>query len=377
MSQTRTIPRARPELPRLVVIVLGLAAATVVVVGLRQLSGIVGPTFLALVLVLGTQPLRLALERRGVPGWVAATASILTIYAGLIAFTVAMTVAVARFATLLPSYEPEINRMLQVVMAWLNRQGVGDQQIQDLVGGIDVGRVVDLAGNLVSGALGVLSSLFFVITLVLFMVADAARFGRRLQQLPAGHEPWVAALTTFGASTRRYLVVSTVFGLIVAVLDTVALAWMGVPVAVLWGLLSFLTNYVPNVGFVIGVVPPAVIGLLEGGPKLMLGVLVAYTVINVVVQTIIQPKIVGDAVGLSTTITMLSLVFWAFTLGTVGALLAVPLTLFAKAMLVDADPRARWLTPLLTGERTPGEGRGRRVRRARRARAAPPPAATR
>jgi AI-2 transport protein TqsA len=365
----------RAESSRLFVTLVGLAAAVIVVLGVRQLSDIVGPAFLALVLVLGTQPMRLGLQRHGVPGWVAATLTILTIYVGLIGFTVAMTVTVARFATLLPSYQEEMEQIVGVVVDWLDGQGVGQEQIDNIVGAFDFSRLVALAGDLASSFLGVLSSLFFVITLVLFMVADAALFSQRLTELPAGHEHWVSALTSFGSSIRRYLVVSTVFGLVVAVLDTIALAWLGVPVALLWGLLAFITNYIPNIGFVIGVVPPAVIGLLEGGPSLMISVLVVYSVLNVVIQSIIQPKIVGDAVGLSTTITMLSLVFWAFTLGTMGALLAVPLTLFAKAMLIDADPRAHWVTPLLAGARKPGAARP--ARRERKARAARPPAAGR
>lgn len=376
MSGARaTVPSGRPGLPRAVVVLIGFAAAGIVVLGLRELASIVGPAFLALVLVLGTQPMRLGLERRGMPAWLAATLSILTVYVALVGFTVAMVVSVAQLATTLPSYQPEMNRVLDTVVVWLDRQGVGQDQIQRMVGGFDLSRLVGVAGDLVSGLVDVVSSLFLVITLVLFMVADASRFSRRLDALPSGHEAWVAALTSFGRATRRYLVVSTVFGLVVAVLDTVALIWMGVPLAVLWGLLAFVTNYIPNIGFVMGVLPPALIGLLEGGPSLMIGVLVVYSVLNVVVQTIIQPKIVGDAVGLSTTLTMLSLVFWAYTLGGMGALLAVPLTLFAKAMLVDADPRSRWLEPLLTGERPVVAGRP--ARRVRKAPAAPPPAAAR
>jgi predicted PurR-regulated permease PerM len=145
-----------------------------------------------------------------------------------------------------------------------------------------------------------------------------------------------------------------VFGLIVAVIDTLALIWIGVPVAALWGLLAFITNYIPNIGFVIGVVPPAVIGLLEGGWQMMLSVVVVYCVINVVIQSVIQPRVVGDAVGLSPTITMLSLVFWAATLGAIGALMAVPLSLLARALLVDADPNAAWVVPLLSGNEKPG-----------------------
>ena len=200
-----------------------------------------------------------------------------------------------------------------------------------------------------SGLLGVLSSLFFVVTLVLFMVVDGSGFTAKLEQLPQERRHLADALADFARGTRTYLVVSTVFGLIVAVIDTVALLWIGVPVAVLWGLLAFITNYIPNVGFVVGVIPPAVIGLLEGGVGMMVAVIVVYSLINLVIQSVIQPRVVGEAVGLSPTITMLSLVFWAFALGAVGALMAVPLSLLAKAVLVDADPRAAWVSPLLSG----------------------------
>ena len=122
----------------------------------------------------------------------------------------------------------------------------------------------------------------------------------------------------------------------------------------LWGLLAFITNYIPNVGFVIGLVPPAILGLLEGGPGLMLAVIAIYSVINVVIQTVIQPKVVGDAVGLSTTLTFLSLVFWAWVIGALGALLAIPLSLLVKALLVDVDPDNRWLMPILSNRDDPG-----------------------
>jgi AI-2 transport protein TqsA len=357
-------PLGRPEISRVVVTLVGLAAGFLVIAGLRSLSEIIGPVFLAFVLVIATQPMRTAAERRRIPGWIGSLVAIITIYLGLVGFTLAMTVAVGRFASLLPTYQAQANDMVDSVVAWLARLGVSEDQIQQLSSGLDLNRVVSLAGSIASGLLSVLSSLFLVITLVLFMVADSSRFTAKLQRLPVAHAPFVEALTTFGVATRRYLVVSTVFGLIVAVFDTIALAWLGVPAAVLWGLLAFITNYIPNIGFVIGLVPPAVIGLLEGGPRLMIYVILVYSVLNVVIQSIIQPKIVGDAVGLSTTITMISLVFWAYTLGAVGALLAVPLTLFTKALLIDADPRSQWLKPLLSGSPPEVATRTHRPRRA-------------
>jgi predicted PurR-regulated permease PerM len=116
-----------------------------------------------------------------------------------------------------------------------------------------------------------------------------------------------------------------------------------------WGVLAFVTNFIPNIGFVIGLVPPALIALLEGGPGLMLAVIVIYSVVNVIIQSVIQPKVVGDAVGLSTTLTFVSLVFWAWILGPLGALLAVPMSLFFKAVLVEMDPAASWIAPLVSG----------------------------
>ena len=147
------------------------------------------------------------------------------------------------------------------------------------------------------------------------MTLDGGWFSERLLHLPGARRPLAEALGLFASGTRRYLVVSTVFGLIVAVFDTLALVWIGVPGAALWGLLAFVTNYVPNIGFVIGIVPPTVLALLEGGPAMALTTVIAYVVISMVIQSMIQPKIVGSVVGLSGTVTMLSLVFWAFTLG--------------------------------------------------------------
>ena len=148
---------------------------------------------------------------------------------------------------------------------------------------------------------------------------------------------------------RRYIVVSTLFGLVVALLDVGLLYWLGIPLPWLWGLLAFITNYIPNIGFIIGLVPPAVLALLEGGPGLMLTVIAIYCVLNLVIQSLIQPKIVGDAVGLSPTLSFLSLVFWTWVIGPLGAVLAVPLSLLVRAVLVDADPASRWLAPLVGG----------------------------
>ncbi|HAN85387.1 MAG TPA: AI-2E family transporter, partial [Micrococcus luteus] len=158
------------------------------------------------------------------------------------------------------------------------------------------------------------------------------------------------ALGELDQGVRRYWVVTTVFGLIVAVLDVIALMLIGVPLALVWGVLSFLTNYVPNVGFIIGLLPPAVLGLAAGGWSDFLWVVVSYSVLNFVLQSVIQPKVAGDAIGVIPTVSFLSLLFWAWVLGPLGAILALPCTLLAKAVLIDADPNARWINALIASD---------------------------
>lgn len=328
-------------------ILLGLAAAVIGVAGIRGFAGTLGPTFLALILVVTVQPAQSWLRRHGAPGWLGVVALLLLIYAILVGLTAALALSIAQLATLLPTYTDQFTDLLDQATDQLDQLGVGQDQINTALDQLNFSNLIGILQRVLGGLSTVLSDLFFIVVLIFFLGMDAAGFPRRLAEAAASRPHLVEALNAFARGTRRYMAVSTVFGLIVAAVDIGALYWLAVPLPLLWGLLSFITNYIPNVGFVLGLVPPALLGLLEGGVSRMIWVVVAYSVINVVIQSLIQPKFVGDAVGLSATLTFLSLVFWSFVLGPLGALLAIPLSLLVKAILVDADPDAQWLRPLL------------------------------
>jgi len=172
-------------------------------------------------------------------------------------------------------------------------------------------------------------------------------FGPRLGKLSRSKPQLSAALDRFVNSTQRYLVMTALFGAIVAILDAGALWLMAVPLPLVWGFFSFLTNFIPNIGFVIGVIPPALLALLDSGWQSMVGVILVYSVLNVTIQTFIQPRFVGATVGLSAELTFLSLVVWTFLLGALGALLAVPMTLLLRAIFLDSDKRTAWVAPLI------------------------------
>jgi len=261
----------------------------------------------------------------------------------------ALIISVARLAALAPTYTSQLNDLVKDGATLLDQYGVTQKQIDSVTSSLDFGKLFGLAGSILSSVLGVLSNLLFIALLTLFIGFDAGRFTSSLPDVHDERPAVVDALDKFSHGTRKYFAVSALFGLIVAVIDTGALALLGIPAAAVWGVLAFVTNFIPNIGFIIGLVPPALLGLLEGGWDLMLAVVLVYCVINFIIQSVIQPKVFGDALGLSTSLTFMSLVVWAWVLGPLGALLALPLTLLAKALLVDVDPHARWIQPLLSG----------------------------
>lgn len=347
-EQRNPRPPSARLLPRVTVVLLGAAGLTVAAAGLRAVSGIVGPVLLALVLVITVSPLERTMRRR-LPAWLSLTLMLVVVYGVLLLFALALTVSGARLAGLLVGHGPDFRRLAAEGANWLTGLGVTRGQIASVTGQFDLGRLGGLAGSVLNGAGGALSALVLLLSVLFFLVLDAAPFPRLLQVAEPARPHLVDALRDFAASTRRWLLVSAAFGVVLAVLDAVVLLVIGVPLPWLWALLAFLANFIPSVGFVVALVPPALLALLTGGPVQALWVVVLFGLISTVVQTFIAPRVVGGVVGLSGTLTFLSVLLWGVVLGPLGALLAVPLSLLTKALLVDADPTMHWLRPLLSG----------------------------
>lgn len=344
-------PVARVSLPPTLTLLLGLAAGVVAIAGLKQVAGIIAPTFLAMTLIIAVYPVY-KMMRKVLPGMIAGLLLIVILY-GILAFLgTSIVMAASRFASELakPVYTSTFTGLINDAQRLLTERGIEADEINDAISNFDLRNLTGLATSLANTLTGLTSMMLFLLTVMIFLVMDAGGFGRRLEAIHR-YKPDVAdALVDFGYRVRKYWIVSTIFGLIVAAIDYVALAWLGVPLAMTFALLSFVTNYIPNVGFVLGLVPPAFIALLSGGVSLMVWVIVIYSVVNFVIQTILQPKFTGDAVGINASTAFLSLMFWAYVFGALGALLAIPFTLLVKSMLIDRDPKTRWINPFISSD---------------------------
>jgi AI-2 transport protein TqsA len=329
-------------------VLISLAAAVIVLFGLNRISSIVGPVFLALVLTVCVYPIRQRLISRGVPAALAGVATILAVYAMIGALVASLWVSAVQLTRLLPQFAPQITELSNDLRVFLHDTlGIGDEQVRAVVDSLDLRVLIATAYNLLGSAMNVGSGLVFLLLVIMFMSIDAAYFPTILAVVEEKRAPVVEALSNFAKLSRSFMVMTTIFGAIVAALNLALLLILGVPGAGLWALLSFVCGFIPFIGFWISLVPAAIMALLAGGLPTFIGVVAFYGVINSLIQSIIQPKFVSGTVNLNMTLTFLSVIFWSALLGPLGALMAVPLSLFARALLVDAHPQSAWLRPFI------------------------------
>jgi AI-2 transport protein TqsA len=326
---------------RSVRILVGLAGGVVILIGMHAIAGILAPTLLALILVICAQPVRVWLERHGTPSGVATGAVALTTFALLAGFVALLIIAMAQFVGMLPQYKAQFQQIGQQFASWLSSIGISPQDLQAVTQGFDPTKLLNFFSGLLGGAFGLITFGVIVLTMLILMPADAAYTPTLLRQLEPTKPNLVYAMSGFAHNVRRYMVVTTVLGIVQGVINGIALWILGVPAALLWAILSFLCSFIPNVGYFLALVPPLVFGYLIGGWGTVIAIIIIYGVVNAVVQSVVQPKVVGNAVALSQTLTFFSVLLWAVVLGAIGAILAIPLTLLARAILVDSDPRAR------------------------------------
>lgn len=336
---------AQTVMPRATAILLTLAGATVAAYGLWGLRGFAAPVLFALVLTICVYPLRHALERWGVKRGIATGVVIAAVFILLAMFVGALIVALSQFAILLPQFAPQLQALGAEIGAGLVQLGFGPEQVASIVQGFDPTKLIAFVSGILGSVANITFSLVVVLTCLILMAVDASAMPAVMGQLHDARPHLVEAFDGFASGVRRYMLATTALGIVQGALNWLALFILAVPGAFLWGLLAFLCSFIPNVGYFIAIIPPLIFGLLTGGWPVFIAIIIVYGVINAVVQSIVQPRVVGNAVALSQTITFVSVLFWAVVIGPIGAILAIPLTLLVRTVLIDSDPQARrWRT---------------------------------
>jgi predicted PurR-regulated permease PerM len=193
---------------------------------------------------------------------------------------------------------------------------------------------------------------------MIFTLAGASGLHARAEDVLGRDHPLVSGVTRFGADARRYLLVRTQLGLFAAVLSFLLLLVLGVRLPALWATLVFAASFIPNIGTLLALIPPAILALLDSGVGGAAAVVLGYGVINFVQDNLLQPIAVGTELNLTPLVGFVGVIAWAWILGAAGAILAIPLTL-AVAQVLEAFPSTRALSTLLRNEASENAARSR------------------
>ena len=332
-------------------ILLAAAAVVIVVAGLKAAQALVNPFLLAVFIAVISTPALFWIEARGLPRWIALVVVILAVVGALFGLSVVVGASVNDFSNDLPRYTERLKGQFGSLLEAL--RGLGVDLPQDRAGvleHVNPAWVLELAGELFNGFGVVLANAFLILLTVVFILLEASSFSGKLSVIARNAHLTRANVDAFTGTVRRYLAIKSLMSLGTGVAMWLWLWFLGVDYPVLWGLLAFLLNYVPNIGSIIAAVPAVLLALVQLGPETALWAAAGYLVANVVFGNVLEPRFMGRGVGLSPLVVFLSLIFWGWVLGPVGMFLSVPLTITAKIALAASDD-TRWAAVLLgTGE---------------------------
>ena len=327
--------------------VLTLAGIALLLAFLRMSSEIVVPFLLSLfITIIATTPLDW-LKKRGLSNAISIVIVMVCVAVILVLIAMMLGNTATQFNQALPSYQARLNELTIEATAWLSSKGIKIDATA-VLDAIDPAQVMAFANTFLSSIGDALSNAMLILFLVIFMLAEAMGFQKKVSAMSGeGGEAALSSLTQVIDSINRYAATKSSVSLLTGVLIWIALEIIGLDFAALWGFLAFLLNFIPNIGSILAAIPAVILALLQLDPMMVLVVIAVYIAVNMIVGNVIEPMFMGQRVGLSILAVFLSLLFWGWMFGAVGMLLSVPLTMVVK-FAAQAHPQTQWLAVLLS-----------------------------
>jgi len=327
-------------------LLLSMAAFMVVVAGLRSASDLVVRFLLALFIAFIFGPIFFWLQRKNVNKVIALIIVLLSIlgFSGLLGIFIGTSVN--DFTHSLPTYQENFIRMLNGSITWLDARGV-EVPREAILNIFNMNMIMNLVGSLLTTLTGMLSDSFLILLIVVFILLEASTIPLKVAEIWGNDSPTMQELRKFAGSMQQYIAIKTLISVITGLIVGLALFFLGVDFALLWGVLAFLLNYIPTIGSILASIPPILLALIQLGWGRAAIVLMLYLAINNIIGSIIEPRVMGNSLGISPLVVLLSVIFWGWVLGPIGMLLSVPLTMSIK-IYMESRQSTRWLGIILS-----------------------------
>ena len=321
------------------------AAFVVVVAGMKAAAILVVPLLLAAFLAVICAPPLFWMQKKGIPSMAGICMLMLGVVAAQILLVTLVSSSISDFSQNIPFYQERLKGLTVESLGVLSRYGV-EVDTGKLADSLDPGRIMSLVANTLNGLGNVLTNTFFVFLTLIFILSEASGFPNKLKAILGQDESGMEKYAEMTSGVNRYLGIKTLTSLATGLTVAIWLAVQGVDYPMMWGVFAFLLNYIPTIGSIIAALPAVLLALIQLGPVSAGIAGIGFLLVNTLIGSVIEPKVMGQGIGLSALVVFLSLAFWGWVLGPVGMLLSVPLTMVVKIALAGRSS-TRWVSILL------------------------------
>lgn len=332
--------------PKSTGLLINLAAFILIIAGVRAAAELIVPFLLALFLAVIITPKIDQIARWGMPRWAAVGFVTLIVSVILVLGLAYVGVSLNELLWRLPQIQRQMYVFRENMFDKIDGLGLPVPPERSEGAIFDPAYGVRMLGGLLAGMSNIFSNGLLILITVAFILLESGGFPTKMQAIFGTDSPAMNRSVKILADQRRYMVIKSWISLATGVPVAIGLALMGVDYAVLWGVLAFLLNFIPNIGSLIAAIPPVMLALVQNGFPVAIGVALLFLAVNFVIGYLIEPPAMGKGLGISTLVVWISLIFWGWVLGPVGMFLSVPLTMALKIVLEGSD-ETRWLAILL------------------------------
>lgn len=330
-------------------VAINFAAFIIIIAGVMYAASIVTSLLMALFIsVIFAQPIKL-LEKKKVPQGIAIAIIFIGITSVFFGLGEIIKTSFSSFSQDVPKYGKNLNDMRDSALLFLDNNGIDlpDDEIKNM---FNPSKIMGFTANILGQLGSIMGNALTIFFLALFLLLELDSFSIKAKAILKGTTKSLDYIDVIGISIRHYLSIKTITSLLTGLVIWISLVILGVDYAIIWALIAFLLNYIPNIGSIIAAVPAVLFSLVQLGIGGAIWTTIIFITTNLVIGNVVEPRMMGKGLGLSTFVIFLSLIFWGFILGTVGMFLSVPLTMTIKIML-EQNPNTKWIAIILGTEK--------------------------
>jgi len=319
-----------------------MAAVVIVLAGVKAASVIVVPFLLALFLAIILAPLFLWLKKKGLPQGIALLLIVILLFGSIGTLVMLIGTSVQDFSHNVPLYEEKLRTDFRNLLTALDGYNIKIPK-EDIISMFATDSIMNYIAKTLKSLGGLLTNSLMIVVTVVFMLMEISQFTKKLER---ANSKSLHSFVAISDNIKHFILLKSMTSAATGVIVTIGLKFFDIHYAVLWGVVAFLLNFIPNIGSIIAAIPAVLMAMVQYDFGTALAVTGLYVAVNVTIGSILEPRIMGQGLGLSTLVVFLSLIFWGWLLGPVGMLLSVPLTIMVKIVL-DANDDTKWISTLL------------------------------